>query len=222
MLSFNNKLIRINGGLVRYIEPPPDPDPYSNITAGWTTITTGASRPSFDPALGTSKTIYMKTTQIDGDYVSSYKANDAFGSDQLPLYAPSAGIWNNEWTNYTDYSNYTNFSTNFSYKDMQNTIGIATIDFFDRTNLNNNNSPFNELYPYIQTIPSSHKHLYHYDSLTSVIKLFNGCNAITGKIEPFITAVNYIKPEIEHTKCFYGCTAAQDYQHCLTAYPDWF
>lgn len=211
-LTFNNKVI--NGFWVESAAP-------ITITAGWTTLTTGASRPSFDVAGGVSKSIHMQTTQLDGSYVSSYYAESVW-SDQLPFYAPSAGIWNNEWLNYYDYSQYTDMSQNFSFENVQNTIGIYTMDFFDRTNIGAGGCPLRGgLANYIRFIPSSTTGIFHYSSLTSIDNLFNSCTAITGEIIPFITAMNALKPGISHTNCFYNCTNASDYAQVVSQYPDW-
>lgn len=130
-LYFMNKLALYGGSAV----PPTPPVPTGDITAGWTTITTGYSRPSFDVAYGVGKTIYMTTKQIGGAYVSSYEVNEAFGADQLTLYAPEAGVWNNEWTNSNEYSTYLDMVQSFGYESTEATVGIVTIDFFHRAAL---------------------------------------------------------------------------------------
>lgn len=171
------------------------------------------------------KEIYMKTTQISGgNFVSSYKANDVFGSDQMPWYASGAGIWNHEWTNFHDYEQDNKMFVNFDYENIENTIGIVTIDFFNRTSVNGPWPTFDKsfiLSTNIRTIPSSTTAFFNYDMLESVEYLFKGC-PITGEIEPFITSLNALKPNITHKQCFAYCFSASDYEYCLNTYPDWF
>lgn len=222
-IKYNNVILNsTNGSFVQYGSIVP---PTPTITAGWTTITTGASRPSFDMAGGISKTIWMKTTQLEGgDFVSSYNTTSAFRSDQMPWYASGAGKWNHEWTNYNDYSAYTDMNVNFSYENLQNTVGIETIDFFNRTTLQNGtNGIFSNVNfkNYIHTIPSSTTSFFNYDRLSGVNYMFRGC-AITGNIKPFIDSLLTLKPNISHTHCFSGCFSAADYTSCHAEYPDWF
>lgn len=90
MLRINNKLIRINGGLVRYIEPPAPPVPadmdfiYLAKDFDGTKITNKAVNSTFGDYLangtltinGSGSTCYLSNDRIDSNYLYKDLTND--------------------------------------------------------------------------------------------------------------------------------------------------
>lgn len=72
------------------------------------------------------------------------------------------------------------------------------------------------------TIPQTTANIHNYENLTHFGPTFSGNKRLTGKLEGFIKSMKQLKPDLSVSAVFRGCTNAQDYQHCLTAYPEWF
>lgn len=115
MLSFNNKLIRINGGLARYIEPPPPPFPtdmdfiYLAKDFDGTKITNKAINSTFGDYLangtltinGSGSTCYLSNAlnysnylykELTSDELNKIKAIDTTYTWFIRVYNESSGI----------------------------------------------------------------------------------------------------------------------------------
>lgn len=189
-----------------------------------------------DPAPGISKTGFTWTiNQLDGSFTAKPGSFSFTPSDCWIQYAPSAGIYQCKvdrlfWGNYSvsaamcGNQNYgTSISANPNLK-----ISLLSIDFALKTRLYSAAAAFTAdrgtgtwMHKRLYDVPQASYNIHNYDNLTSVSGLFSGA-PITGSIEPFITSMLSLKPNVITTACFRGCTAAADYSHCLTAYPNWF
>lgn len=219
-------------------------NPYANITGGFT-YRTSAATPNgltFDFAGGVGKDPTVKFTKYNDSYVAQGSVTKSYGAgldtDQMYFSASGAGIWNAQLTNYKTYSAYTHFYHNWGGGSTTAALtDLITIDFMDRTKLNNEGGtacPWGSTYGTMagdflrpKTIPSSTYQIFNYGNVTSVAYMWRGYTCITGQIEPFISAMIALRPTLtaaasRTTGCFMGCTNASDYQTAKTKYPNWF
>lgn len=217
MLRLNNKLIRINGGLARYIEPPPPPipdylyfsfkmnedkdinfDPIGGVFKYWDN--------SYSKDLTTGTT--FQTNGGDGDWPNFYASQDhayqfVWNETDLAHTFESGGL----------YGNNSKWDSEF----MGCISEIYSLDFWHSNNWNDNQSFYN-----CTVIPQSASLIFRGESLTSCANLFTNA-PITNSIEAFILAMRTACPNLNSTSgCFANCTTAPDYNYCLTTYPDWF
>jgi hypothetical protein len=216
-----------------------NPNPYANITGGFTYRTSAnlINGLTFDFAGGVAKSPIIKFTHYNDNYVEEGSITaSSFSTDQMYFSASGAGIWNSQLTNYMTYSANTEFYHNFGGGSRSAALtDLITIDFMNRTKLTNEGNRayawgsniVNGLYLCPKTIPSSTYQFFNYGRVSSVAYMWREYTCITGQIEPFISAMIALRPNLTAnasytTGCFMGCTNASDYQTAKTKYPNWF
>lgn len=220
MIQWNNKLIRINGGLCEYHEPPVPPVTLYNYTtfkprSGYTTL-------YWDPAGGTFK-YFDNSYSRDLTTGTSFPTNDGSGDWPNLSNLNSTHLYEFVWADEDIRSSWPDGSTDASY-------GTDDYDSTSPTNV------FGELYSidflwanyagswfkYVTLIPQDARNIHRGDYLTNCANLFKNA-PITNSIEAFILAMRSACPNLNFTYgCFEGCTTAPDYSYCLTNYPEWF
>lgn len=217
MLRLNNKLIRINGGLARYIEPPPPPIPdylYFSFK-----MREGKDI-YFDPIGGVFK-YWDNSYSTDLTTGSTFQTNGGSG-DWPNFYASQDHVYQFVWDE-SDlartfesgslYGNNSKWDSEF----MGCISEIYSLDFWHSNNWNDNQAFSN-----CTVIPQSSSLIFRGESLTSCSYMF-AYAPITNSIEAFILAMQTACPNLSNTSsCFVGCTTAPDYNYCLTTYPNWF
>lgn len=210
IFTFGNADATIEPVFQEYVPPA--------YTEGWIFTTVGQCGWTLDPAPGVGKYMYMTTTQIDGEYVSSFDTSD-MGSDQLYLFAPSAGTWHATWNNMSDYTSTTSLHHDFGDFDSTNMREVIAIDFFGKQNA------YNCLPDSVTNLPSSTDCLFNTTNLTSVNNFATNLGStFTGELIPFITAMNAACPNLSNKQAFYTYTISQasDFNEAISNYPEWF
>lgn len=219
MIQWNNKLIRINGGLCEYHEPPVPPITLYNYTtfkprSGYTQL-------YWDPASGVYK-------YFDNSYSRDLTAGTSFptnsGSGDWPdlTNLDSTHLYEFVWSDVDLRSSWPSGSTSASYgnsldnKYPTNVFGeLYSLDFLWASNANSQ-------FRYVTVIPQDARNIHRGEYLTNCQNMFNNA-PITNSIEAFILAMQQACPNLTTTTgCFQGCTTAPDYSYCLTTYPGWF
>ena len=220
MIQWNNKLIRINGGLCEYHEPPAPPFVQYNYTTF--KPRSGSTRLYWDPAGGTFK-------HFDNSYSRDLTAGTSFqtngGSGDWPNLTnlDSTHLYEFVWSDEDIRNSWPSGNTSASYGDDKwdstyptNVFDeIYSLDFLWARNINS-------WFKYVTIIPQDARNIHRGEYLANCENMFKNA-PITNSIEAFILAMRSACPNLNVTSgCFQGCTTAPDYSYCLTNYPEWF
>lgn len=222
MIQWNNKLIRINGGLCEYHEPPAPPFVQYNHTtfkprSGYTEL-------YWDPAGGTVK-YFDNSYSRDLTAGTSFQTNGGSGDWPDLRNLDSTHLYEFVWSDEDIRRSWSSGSTSASYgnaewdnTDPTNVFGeLYSLDF-----LWTSASRFDSYFKYVTIIPQDARNIHRGEYLTNCSGLFRNA-PITNSIEAFILAMRSACPNLQATDmCFQGCTTAPDYSYCLTNYPEWF
>ena len=220
ILSINNKLVSINGGLTNYNVPPPPPIPdyeyFSFKVSSTATV-------YFDPIGGVYK-YWDNSVSTDLTTGETFPSNG--GSGDWPNFSVTQDhiysfVWSEEdlestfeWVGL--YGNGAGWEDSSSKGYISE---IYSLDFWhssywakaDGTSFSN-----------CSIIPQSSNLIFRGESLTSCANMFKNA-PIQNSIEAFILAMQTACPNLSDTSgCFSGCTTAPDYNYCLETYPGWF
>ena len=212
IFTFGNADATIEPVFKEYVPPA--------YTEGWIFTTVGQCGWTLDPAPGVGKYMCMTTTQIGGDYVSSFNTSN-MESDQLYIFAPSAGTWHATWDNMNEYTSTTSLHHDFGDFDSTNMREVIAIDFFGKQ------AAYYCLPESVTNLPSSTDCLFNTNNLTSVNEFASNLSfdrTFTGALIPFITAMNAACPNLSNKQAFYAYTVSQasDYNEAISNYPEWF
>ena len=189
--------------------------------SGFTYKTKGAVGLTVDPAGGVSKSLTATYVQISGGTWSGvYTSNPCGLSDCLGIYAPSAGTYTLNWNNWTAYSAQASISRQAPYT-AGNMTQILSLDFWNKTNFTGFRTVISA--EPITDLPQYAKNIHNGSQLITISGVFSGFTSITGKLIPFITAMQAACPNLsDYAKCLNGCTNASDYAQATAQYPGWF
>lgn len=220
MIQWNNKLIRINGGLCEYHEPPAPPFVQYNYTTF--KPRSGYTRLYWDPAGGTFK-YFDNSYSRDLTAGTSFQTNGGSGDWPNLTNLDSTHLYEFVWADEDIRSSWPSGSTSASYGNDDwddeyptNVFGeLYSLDFLWGYSTNS-------WFKYVTIIPQDARNIHRGEYLVNCEEMFKNA-PITNSIEAFIIAMRSACPNIEYTSgCFEGCTTAPDYSYCLTNYPEWF
>lgn len=223
MLRFNNKLVRVNGGLAEYQAPEPEPFVQYNYTT-FKARTSGTLH--WDPIDGTYK-YFDNSTSKDLTTGTNMATNGGSG-DWPNLSVTQDHLYELVWSDTDLISTFGGISSgnNSSYynsgtQSPNNIFGeLYSIDFWYGTQSTYNSS--SPVFDNVTIIPQDYRNLHNGQFITNCSNMFKNA-PITNSIEKFILAMQQACPNLTTTTgCFSGCTSASDYNYCLTTYPGWF
>lgn len=199
-------------------------DPHYN---GLTYVTSGSVNAQFDLYPNNDKRGYFTIVQLDGPFTATIENNN--GRDGWSpthynncddIYAPSAGTYTLEVTNYTDFTSY---GLEFFNDAMLNVTQLLSFDGYGKTSITCNNS---NTFAGVTKLPNRAFNYNHCENLTTIDRLFRNAH-LTCPIIPVIQAMLKAAPNLRVTSgngpfTSSYCLNAPDIYDAYLLYPNWF
>ena len=221
-LSYGHNIIRFGNVAISagVVQPQPIPEGFTYETSSAITSAQYSVAGGFAKQWDHS---YIKNLQNDEMYTRS-AGTWPKNSDQLVIYAPSAGryslVWAYEDIAATSAYNPTGWSANDTRFNVPTITKIESFDFWHRYKFNavtSQNIPF----PALNSMPT---YFSNGENVNTVDRLFYTNTPVTSNIIPTILALSAACPNLSNKKCFggSGISSAPDYAAAKASYPEYF